>query len=169
MTLVTIIFYFFIASATVATLGILLSKNVFKSALLLLVVLLSLAAIYVIAFAEFVAVTQILIYAGGIAVVIIFGIMLTSKITGKAVAVANGNLFGGVLGGLTLMILLGNFISDEFNVQATENVSPEKNIETIGTGFMTSYALPFELAGVLLLVALIGAAVISSTLKSEKT
>lgn len=168
MTFITIIFYFFIASAALATLGILVSRNVFKSALLLLVSLLSLAAIYVIAFAEFVAVTQILIYAGGIAVVIIFGIMLTSKISGKAVAVANGNLFGGILGGLTLMILLGNFISDEFTVNNVQSISPDKNIETIGTSFMTSYALPFELAGILLLIALIGAAVISSTLKSEK-
>ncbi len=168
MTIAVIIFYFFVATAAVSVVGIMLSKNVFKSALLLLTVLLSLAAIYVLAFAEFVAVTQILIYAGGVMVLIIFGIMLTSRITEKALTVANGNIIGGILAGMALMIFLANFISEEPVMKPTQSINPDRNIESIGTGFMTTFALPFEVAGVLLLVALIGAVVISSTIKSNK-
>src|SRR5689334_22515660 len=106
MNIVTLVFYFFMFIAAASAAGILLIKNVFKGALLLLICLLSLAAVYVLAFAEFVAITQIMIYAGGILVVIIFGIMLTSKISGKPLVVQNANWFGGLLVSITLLVLL---------------------------------------------------------------
>ena len=167
MSMVAIIFYFFILIASLSAIGILLMTNVFKAALLLLICLLSVAALYILAFAEFVAITQILIYAGGVLVLILFGIMLTSKLSGKPLQVSNTNLFIGFLACALLFTLLVNFISD-YTIISLPNASLPENITTIGINFMTGYALPFEISGILLLVALIGAAVITSFIKTKK-
>jgi NADH-quinone oxidoreductase subunit J len=100
-----ILFYMFVVLTGVSALGILFIKNVFHAALLLLVSLLSIAGIYIINFAELVAVTQILIYAGGILILLIFGIMLTSRLSGKPLIVTNNRWAEGVLVGIPLLIL----------------------------------------------------------------
>jgi NADH:ubiquinone oxidoreductase subunit 6 (subunit J) len=168
MNLVTIAFYFFVLTAALSAIAILLSKNVFKAALCLLICLLSIAAIYILAFAEFVAITQILIYAGGILVVIIFGIMLTSKMSGKPLKVTSTNIFSGLLASIVLLALLINFISGYPTPAVQGSIQTSGSIETIGINFMTVFALPFEIAGILLMVALLGAAVITSFMKSKK-
>jgi NADH:ubiquinone oxidoreductase subunit 6 (subunit J) len=160
----TILFYFFMALAAGGAVAILFSKNIFKSALYLLVCLLSVAALYVLAFAEFLAVTQILIYAGGVLVVIIFGIMLTTKISGRPLIVKNAHMLGGGIAGIGLFIYLTRYLP--FLQRPTEGLSPE-NINVIALAIFSDFSLPFEIAGVLLLVALIGAAVITSELKSR--
>jgi NADH-quinone oxidoreductase subunit J len=165
MTTVSIISYLFIALAALAAVAILFSKNVFNSALFLLICLLSLAGIYVLAFAEFLAVTQILIYAGGILVVIIFGIMLTTKISGKPLVVNNGNIFGGILAGISVFVLLARYLPHKSFV-GSETAKAE-NISEFGLQVFIDYSLPFEVAGLLLLIALIGAGVITSHLKTK--
>lgn len=170
MNFVTILFYFFEAVAALAALSLVLVRNVFYGALILVVCLLSLAAIYVLAFAEFVAVTQILIYAGGILVVIIFGVMLTAKIAGKPLVVKHTNVWGGTLACITLFTLLLYFLSSQNFFENGKDKIPavDTAINTIGFGLMTEFVLPFEVAGILLLAALIGAAVIASSIKSRK-
>ena len=163
-----IIFFFFVSLAAISAMALLFIKNVFKAALALLVCLIAIAGIYVLSFAEFIAVTQILIYAGGILVVIIFGIMLTSKISGKALLAGNNNLFSGSIAGLMIFGILIYFFQRFFTFAEPEPISPSKQIETIGTNLMTSHSLPFELAGILLLVSLVGAAVIASFMKSKE-
>lgn len=164
MIIVKVLFYFFIVLAAVSAGAILFSKNVFKSALFLLTCLLSVAALYVLSFAEFLAVTQILIYAGGILVVIIFGIMLTTRLSGRPLIVDNTNLFGGIIAGLGLFWLLVYNLPP--GTPGEQSVNPE-NIDVTGLVLFRDYSLPFEIAGILLLVALIGAAVITSHLKSK--
>jgi NADH-quinone oxidoreductase subunit J len=170
MNFVTILFYFFEVVAALAALSLVLVRNVFYGALILVVCLLSLAAIYVLAFAEFVAVTQILIYAGGILVVIIFGVMLTAKIAGKPLVVKHTNLWSGTLACIALFTLLLYFLSSQkFFEDGNDKVpATDTAINTIGFGLMTEFVLPFEVAGILLLAALIGAAVIASSIKSRK-
>jgi NADH:ubiquinone oxidoreductase subunit 6 (subunit J) len=165
MTTVTLLFYFFAILTALGAGAILFSKNIFKSALYLLVSLLSIAALYALSYAEFLAVTQILIYAGGILVIIIFGIMLTTKISGKPLVVKNAHVFSGAISGFTLFILLMNNLPLLFQAEQ-EGLKPE-NINVIGLSIFSTYSLPFEIAGILLLVALIGAAVITSQLKTE--
>ena len=169
MSLLTFIFYFLEAIAALSAISLIFIRNVFYGALLLITCLLALAGLYVLAFAEFIAVTQILIYAGGILVVIIFGIMLTSKISGKPLVVQHANLFSGTLAGLSFFGLLIYFLAAQrFNVLSAAKPSPETSIHTFGIGLMSDFILPFEVAGILLLVALVGAAVISSSIKSKK-
>jgi NADH:ubiquinone oxidoreductase subunit 6 (subunit J) len=166
MTGVEILFFFFMALAGGSAVAIIFSKNVFKSALFLLAALLSVAALYVLSFAEFLAVTQILVYAGGILVVIIFGIMLTTRISGQPLVVENTHIFSGAIAGAGLFaVLAANLPAVRF--LAGEGLVPE-NISVMGLKLFSEYLLPFEMAGLLLLVALIGAAVITAPLKSRE-
>jgi NADH-quinone oxidoreductase subunit J len=165
-----IIFYVFLTVAVLSSVGILINRNVFHAALLLLACLLAIAGIYVIALAEFVAVTQILVYAGGIVVVILFAIMLTSRINGRPFVVSNKKWFAGLLVGVALfLVLLNVLIRDQiFSVDLMNNFSFRSNtLNQLGIQFMTGYLLPFEVAGVLLLITLIGAAVMASFRKNE--
>jgi len=168
MNLTSILFYAFETLAALSAIALVFVRNVFHGALLLITCLLALAGIYVIAFAEFVAVTQILVYAGGILVVIIFGIMLTTKLAGKPLMIEHVYGFSGTLAGVLFFGLLVFYIwKEEFDKDASTSHVTE--IKTIGVGLMTEFALPFEVAGLLLLVALIGAAIIASSAKAKKT
>lgn len=164
MTFIQVLFYFFMFMAGAAALAILFSKNVFKSAIFLLMSLLSIAALYVLSFAEFLAVTQILIYAGGITVLIIFGIMLTTRISGKPLAVTNKHIISGGTAAIAFFIVIVRYLPDLSNDGTP--LEP-RNISATGLELFSRYSLPFEIAGLLLLVALVGAAVITSQLKSK--
>lgn len=170
MTLTSFMFYFFVAVTALSAISLVLVRNVFYGALLIIVCLLALAGIYVLAFAEFVAITQILIYAGGILVVIIFGIMLTTKISQKPLAVEHTNIFSGVVAAGACFALFVYALSKESFTQLSANLAPPQvnGIDSIGISLFSSYVLPFEMAGLLLLIALIGAAVIASSVKSRQ-
>ena len=169
MSIPTVSFYFFEIMAAASAAAVILVRNVFYGALLLIVCLLSLAGLYVLAFAEFIAVTQILVYAGGILVVILFGIMLTTRISGKSLVVEHMYQFSGILAGVSLFAILIYLYSREASF--VEAAIPQKysaTVSRIGIELMSEFMLPFEIAGILLLVALIGAAVTASTVKSMK-
>jgi NADH:ubiquinone oxidoreductase subunit 6 (subunit J) len=168
MTLVTVIFYIFLFLAAGAALGILLSKNVMKAALLLLLCLLGIAGLYVFAFAEFVAITQILIYAGGVLVVIVFGIMLTSRISEKHLQVDHTNIFSGVLVSLLMFGFLCTSIWSEEWTSSPSSSPVKSSMQIIGIQLITRFALPFEVSGILLLITLLGAGVMASFTKSKK-
>lgn len=170
MNIATFLFYFFEVLAAVAAVSMIFIRNVFYGALLLIVCLLAIAGIYVLTFAEFLAVTQILVYAGGILVVIIFGIMLTSKISGKPLRVANANWFAGASVGIFFMIVLVKSFSTMLQTSTPEAASlPTANTyQSIGVLLMTDYVLPFEIAGVLLLVTLVGSAVTAAYVKPKE-
>jgi len=164
MSFLDAVFLFFTGLAAVAAAAILFSRNVFRSALWLLVCLMSVAGIYVLSLAEFLAVTQILIYAGGILVIILFGIMLTTRISGKPLLVQHRHVISGSLAAIGLFALLSLYLSQLPTAGTTLEPQP---IATLGLHVFSEYALAFEVAGVLLLVALVGAAVIASELKSK--
>ena len=169
MSLVAFMFYFFEAVAAMSAVGLALIRNVFYGALLLVVCLLALAGIYVLAFAEFIAVTQILIYAGGILVVIIFGIMLTTKISQKPLVVEHSYVMSGLLVAIGCFSLLSMVLSKESFAPSAQGTLPTVNsVQTIGVSLFSKYMLPFEVAGLLLLIALIGASVLASNIKSRK-
>lgn len=166
MTLVTFLFYFFEAVVALSAIALALVRNVFYGALLVIVCLLGLAGIYVMAFAEFVAVTQILIYAGGILVVIIFGIMLTSKISNKPLVVDHAFVLSGLTVAAGFLALIVYALSTQTFPEAKDTLEVA-TIDNIGMTLFTKYVLPFEIAGLLLLMALIGAAVIASSVKTK--
>jgi NADH:ubiquinone oxidoreductase subunit 6 (subunit J) len=165
-----IMFYFFEGAAALSAVSLIFIRQVFYGALLLIVCLLSLAALYILAFAEFVAITQILVYAGGIVVVILFGVMLTAKIGEKPLVVEHGNIFGGALAAASLLaLLLYGFAGHTFTaVTATVPLVAKDAVQDTGLVMMRDYVLPFEVAGILLLMALVAAAVIAARTKNKR-
>ena len=163
----TFIFYFFMVLAAASGFGILLSKNVFRSAILLLVCLLSVAALYVLSFAEFLAAAQVMIYAGGVIIVIIFAVMLTAKTSDTAMKVTNRNIVTGVgLSAVLFFLLVYSISADTFRPAPIEERGD--SVARTGVSLMTNFLLPFEISGVLLLVVLIGAASLVSMNKQDR-
>ena len=158
-------FYAFSGLAIVSALFILFSKNLIYAAFALFLTFLGVAALYVLAGADFLAVTQIMVYVGGILVLLIFGIMLTQKTDREAVSstpnrvmVSITRQFSGFVVGAGLFGFLSYIIAtSNFKMTGDTNTS-RSTLKTIGVELMTSHLLPFEIAAILLLVALIGAA-----------
>lgn len=169
MNVQSFIFCFFVLAAFGSALAILFSKNIFKAALWLLACLLSIAALFVMSFAEFVAVAQILIYAGGVLVVILFGIMFTSKLAEKPLVVENTNLFSGILAGALFFGLLAKLILHNLPQPRPRGSTLHHAIDTVGNYLVTDYSLAFEIVGILLLIALVGAAVITAFMKLNRS
>jgi NADH-quinone oxidoreductase subunit J len=162
MGLAQILFYIFGIITLGSAIAILFTKNIIYAAYLLVLIFLCVAALYVIAGAEFVAVTQIIIYAGGILVLLIFGIMLTNRLAGQKVHTGSGNVvMGMVLGILFFGLLIGGIHSAGFDkIQGSGPASdlPYAPVRDIAIQLMTDFILIFELAGILILIAMIGAA-----------
>ncbi len=158
--MIEILFYIIIAVACFSAGFILFTNNILYAAFSFVVTLLCIAAIYIFSNAEFIAVSQIMIYVGGIIVLIIFGIMLTAKTKDDKAVVGSHNKFLALISSLAIFVMLVSVIG-AINFTKHKLVSGS-NLQKIGEGIMTDYLLPFELAAVLLLIALIGATVIAS-------
>jgi NADH:ubiquinone oxidoreductase subunit 6 (subunit J) len=163
MSLIIFVFYFFQGMAAIAAVLLLFIKNIFHAALALLVCLLSVAALFAMSAAEFPAVSQILLYAGGIVVIIIFGIMLTNKAGAKPLPIKNNSVVGALVIGVGTFFLLIFFAGKSLFVLGNSLASLQtfNSIQLIGIELMTRYIVPFELTGILLLVVLTGAATVA--------
>jgi NADH:ubiquinone oxidoreductase subunit 6 (subunit J) len=158
-------FYIFAALAIIAALFILFSRNLIYGAFALFLSFLGVAALYVLSGADFLAVTQIMVYVGGILVLLIFGIMLTQNTNKKSISTTPNKVetilsreVWGFFTGVGLFGFLGYIILEaQFNLTGAA-ISSKSTIRTIGVELMTSHLLPFEIAAILLLVALVGAA-----------
>ena len=156
-----ILFYFF-ALITLAAGGIVVfSRNIIYSAFSLLLAFFGVAGIYVLLAADFIAVAQIMIYVGGIMVLILFGVMLTNKVVD--VDVKTGVLQtipASIIVSVAAGALCGVFYITDWRVFTGMPV-PETTAPKLGEMFLTTYLLPFEIISVVLLVALIGAVLIA--------
>lgn len=159
------ILFFCLATFVLGMLMIFL-KNLVHIAFSFLGVLLCIAALFVLANAEFVAVTQLLIYVGGILILFLFGTMLTANYTIMKTKKYNFFdaivflIFVGIFIGMILVFL--PYVGYQKEVYSIFTRSSELNIQQIGIELITKYAILFELSGILLLIALISAAFIAS-------
>jgi NAD(P)H-quinone oxidoreductase subunit 6 len=150
------------AAMLLGALGVVLLPNIVYSAFLLGGVFLSVAGLYLLLNASFVAAAQVLVYVGAVNVLILFAIMLVNKkenlapIPGLALRRV---LSGSVCGGLFLLLLRVAFTTP-WALPGPVPVGEEATIR-IGEHFFSDYLLPFELASVLLLMAMIGAIVLA--------
>lgn len=153
-----VLFYCFAALAVVPAIAILITNKVIYAAYLLLVSLLGIAALYVFAGADFLAIAQVMIYIGGVIVLLIFGIMLTAKTKDSpSLLVASKNTTVGVLLALAVFGVLVFAFFHQGSIEDTDSVIRESTLTIVGKNLMTDYAFPFEAAGLLILIALIGA------------
>ncbi|NIR49819.1 NADH-quinone oxidoreductase subunit J [candidate division KSB1 bacterium] len=160
MELFDIVFYAF-AALTIASASVMVfSRNVIYSAVGLLFTFFGVAGIYVLLAADFLAVVQVLIYVGGILVLLLFGVMLSQRVTSVELRTGTLQFLPALLvvGGV-LVILLRMVYKTPWNTLEPGEFSPTS--ESIGTLLMTDFLIPFEIASVLLLAALIGAAFIA--------
>lgn len=161
MELTAIIFYVF----ALITLGggavVVFSKNIVHSAFALLFTFFGVAGLYVLLMADFLAVTQLLIYVGGILVLVMFGVMLTSNVLDVQMRSGTMNVLPAILVvGAIAAALLMVFWNTDWTLLA--HAAPvEKTGPQIGELMLTRFLLPFEVASIILLVALIGAAMIA--------
>ena len=157
------VMYFFGLLAVLSSLYILFTNNILYAAFSLVVTLLSVAILYLAAGAEFVGVTQIMIYVGGIIVLMIFGIMLTNEQRVKTNKKAAHNKFMAFVISISIFSILLYAIL-RLNLGDIK-IGVEGNVKELGLALMTEYLLPFELAAVLLLLVLMAASVIASPKK----
>ena len=162
MDLITIIFYFF-ALVTLGSASIVVfSRNIVHSAFALLFSFFGVAGLYVLLTADFLAITQLLVYVGGILVLLIFGVMLTNRVISVDIKTGTIQTLPGILLVASLAgTLVGMFWSTDWKLIAPPQEAVTGTAGTIGEMFLTTYLLPFEIASVILLVALIGAAMIA--------
>ena len=153
-------FWFIVVLTLGSACMVVLNEKLIYSAIALLFTLFGVAALYVFLWADFLAGVQVMIYVGGILVLIIFGIMLTNRITSVNISHTSvqkgmgGMVVLGILSVLGIMIFNTPWLQSDF-------VEPAQTTSTIGTLLMMDYLLPFEVASLLLLAALMGAAMLS--------
>ena len=147
------------AIVTVASAGVVvLARTLIYSAFALLFTFFGVAGLYVMLGADFLAATQLLIYVGGILVLLLFGVMLTHKIYDLDLRSETTQLAPGLIVAVGLFVILS---ATALRTQwASTPLAPAPTTEAIGRLFMGQYLLPFEAASILLLVALVGAAMI---------
>ena len=137
--------------------GVVTSRNVAYATLFLLVSLLAVAGLYVLLLAEFLALVQVLIYGGAVVIVLLFALMLTrvqefSQVRDnpqKPLAIVAALVLLGVLG---VALLRGGPQND---------IRYPAGLERLGAGLFSNWVIPFELAGILLLVVLLGVVILT--------
>jgi len=160
MDLSTAVFYLVAIITVGSALMVAFSRNIIYSAFSLLGTFAGIAGIYVFLGADFVAAVQLLIYVGGILVLLLFAVMLTHRITDVEITNrAAGRIPALIVTGVFIYLLVQTVRETPW-VKAKE-VIYQPTTATIGNLFLDSYLLPFELASLVLLAALIGAVVIS--------
>ncbi len=163
MTLPLLFFLLVGAVCLAAAMGVVLSREPVHSALFMLANFATLAVLYIMLDAQFLAAAQIIVYAGGIVILILFVIMLIGgETTDFAARQRTWSRYVGLLLGVILLGGLGYGIVQRVEVPSAEAVSAVAGgvPAVLGLELYTKYVLPFELVAILLLVALLGALVL---------
>jgi NADH:ubiquinone oxidoreductase subunit 6 (subunit J) len=154
------IFYVLAAIVVGSGLMVVTLRNIFHCALFLVLTLFSVAGIYILLSAEFLAAVQVLIYVGAITILMIFAIMLTAKLYKAQIQQSNEQVVLGIIVVATLLIstvaILGRTAW-----RLSDALAQTSSTAGIGRALLTRYVLPFEVVSVVLLTALIGAIVIA--------
>jgi NADH-quinone oxidoreductase subunit J len=148
------------AAMALGAIGVVRTKNVVHAALYLVVVLAGGAAQFVLLGQEFVAWVQVLVYIGAVIVLFLFGIMLTRAPMHPSESLDNNLRWPGAVVSLFLLGVLSALLIDAFHGTEIELERPIRTAEVTDAVFRT-YIVPFEVVGVLLLGALIGAVVLA--------
>ena len=154
------VFFFGLAAFTVAAaLLVVLGRNIVHSAVALIFSFCGVAGIYVLLDAEFLAAVQVLIYVGGITILLLFAIMLTTRIAARV------NVFNKQVGlsaliavGITAVLVYASVTGIHI---LGEPPSPLETAPALGRLLLTTHVLPFEVASVLLLAAMVGAIILA--------
>jgi NADH-quinone oxidoreductase subunit J len=164
-----IIFFVLAASIVVFSILSVVDRRILRAAIYLLFVLVAMAGLFYMMNFQFLAAVQLVLYAGGIVVLIIFSILLTSQINSRLDAPRKSHLFAGMvtaIGGIVLSVI--TLLQYAFKPTVAEAL--EVNMNTIGRQLLDTgefgYALPFEVISILLLAVLVGTILIARRSKA---
>jgi NADH-quinone oxidoreductase subunit J len=141
------------------------TRNILHAALAMFMCMLGLAGLYVLAYADVMAVSHLMIYVGGVLILILFGIMLTNQQTRanqgeNHLWVEQRSFFWSAAIGLSIFMgLIYVFSRVEWDLHLVGN--DQSKLRDVGVALLTNYAFPFELVGIYLLIALVGATYIA--------
>jgi NADH:ubiquinone oxidoreductase subunit 6 (subunit J) len=164
-----VLFYIFAGLSALSTLGVVLSRNIVRTAVCLLFTLIGVAGLYFLLESEFLAAVQIVVYAGGTLILIIFGVMLTSKSPFSrfepklAEVMVAGTVAAVLFVAIVRAVLAGGFAPPDW-MDTTQRYP----VGLLGQALLGDYLVPFELASVLLLVVMIGAAYLAKARRREE-
>lgn len=168
MEVTQILFWFLALLAVVAAAGVVLSKSPIYSVLWLIVVFFSISGHYILMNAQFLAIVNIIVYAGAIMVLFLFVIMLMNL---NADAEPPKNMYlkaAGIIAGMCLMIVLVAAIAQSADIKIPLAKGSDVGlIKNLGKALFNEYVIPFEISSILFLSAMVGAVVIGK--KDEKT
>ncbi len=161
-----IVFYCFAALTVGSAIVVVFARNLIHSAFALLFTFFGVAGLYVFLGADFLAGAQMVIYVGGILILLLFGVMLTHKLYDLNLKSETFQFWPALALVLVVFLLLAAVVlRTTWHGLGAAPMSPTTAV--IGNLFMTDYILPFEVASVFLLIALIGAAMIVRRRRSE--
>ncbi len=155
------LFYAFAGLTVFSAAGVAFSRNIVYSAFSLLGALLGIGALFVYLAADFLAVTQLLIYVGGVLVLVLFAVMLTSHIKDIHISNSSVGLAAG-LGAFLVTSVLLVVVAVKTPWKVVDPLPPASpTAATLGNLFLNEYVLPFEISSVVLLASLVGAVVMA--------
>jgi NADH-quinone oxidoreductase subunit J len=162
----TTLFYIFAIISAVSAIWVVASRNIVRTAVALLFTLVGVAGLYFLLNAEFLAAVQLVVYAGGTLILIVFGVMLTSKspfskFEPKLVEI----IVALTIGGIMLFSLIAGILRTKFESHPLAYESYP--VDKLGQTLLGDFLVPFELASVLLLVVMIGAAYLAKGRRRE--
>lgn len=154
-------FYLFALIILVSAYVVVTTKNVIYAAFNLMLTFFGVAGVYAILGADFISIVQLIVYVGGILILILFGVMLTNKVSDTEIKsgffqVLPASVIVGMFSGVLIASVANNRWSFMVNLPV-----PGNSLAGVGHILMNEYIVVFELLGVLLLIALIGAASIA--------
>lgn len=162
------IFWVFAVISVTAALGAVLNRSIIYAALCLIAVFLSIAGFFILNNADFLAIAQIIVYAVALTIIMLFAIMFTGD---RPMQGGSGSRLSRVAAGITLLYVFGLLTYAALrafpdagagpNPQLAEELATYGSTGKLGALLFSTYALPFELASILLLVAMIGAIIIA--------
>ena len=166
MTVAQLIFYLIAALAVAGGLGVVLARNAVYAALFLIMALLAVAGVYILLASEFLALVQVLIYAGAVTVLLLFALMLT-RVTDVAESMTGAQwplaaVVSMLLGGLLIVTVTTSDWPGDADGTITRVL-----FEDLGAALFTQWAVPFEIASLVLFVALVGAIVLAREEEGE--
>lgn len=158
MTPSQVIFLIVAAAAVVSAVLVVTVRNLIHAALMLIVALFNVAIVFVLLEASFIAAVQLVLYIGAIAILIIFAVMLTRRVMQDVGPQTNRNWWVGALLALILFAAVVGVVL-RANWPAQSDVGVSGSLDALGRSLVDpdQYVLPFELASILLIVALVGA------------
>jgi len=165
----TVVFFIFAIMAIAAAWGVVTSKNIVHSALYLILSFSGVAVLYVLMNADFLAAVQILIYTGAVAIMIIFAVMLTLRGEISESNPENHHWGWGALVAALVFVVMALVIlaNPDWRILASPWTSGG-SAEDLSLLLLTKFMIPFEVAAVLLTIALVGAVVLAKGVKESK-